>query len=324
MGYCSVGATQGQHWVHMRLRRRRGEGKLCLHSWAEVGALIRKWKAFLLWLRWFYVWWPYGAELTSHKSVRRKWYMLESRKGGRERNGGYYGYTGMQDLWGQRERSAEVTSLFCPILRQAGGPFVELCPWCYWCNLSSNYFGTTTVFPSLGQRIISVHRSAWIQRRSVSPVFQLSFSIFLLSWSPTCIYSAGYPASVKSHFQNFQPQVKQYWLLRQFPLLTIKTHNKTKALPAEGYENTRFGQVPYWETPFSCLVQVVAAGFPRSGKTQALDSMHQSPKSVTDLWYKSFNIENVCLGIGKSTMFVTETRTNPFNCRCEKMLDFLT
>lgn len=75
---------------------------------------------------------------------------------------------------------------------------------------------------------------------------------------------------------------------------------------------------PYWEVPFSCLVQVVAAGVPQSGKTQALDSVHQGPKPVTDLWYKSCNIENVSLAIGKSTMFVTEIRTNPFKCSCEK------
>lgn len=34
-----------------------------------------------------------GAELTGHRSVRMKWFVVESRRGGGERNGGYYSYT---------------------------------------------------------------------------------------------------------------------------------------------------------------------------------------------------------------------------------------
>lgn len=230
----------------------------------------------------------------------------------------------MQDLWGQRERSAEGTCLCGPILIEAGGPCAELCPWCYWCNLSSNYFGINTLFPSLRQRFTSMHRNAWIQRRPVSSGFCLSLSISLFSWSPTCFYSAVYSACVKNHFQTFQLQVK-YWLLRQFTLLTIKAQQNQGTSSWRLWKHQVWASPlgPYWEVPFSCSIQIIAVGIPWSGKTQALHSVHQGPKSVTGPWYKSFNIDNVCLGIGKSTMFFTEIRTNLFNCSCEKMLNFV-
>lgn len=52
-GYHSVGTTRRQRWVHLELPRRREKEKLCRHNRAKVGALTRRGKAFLLWLRWF-------------------------------------------------------------------------------------------------------------------------------------------------------------------------------------------------------------------------------------------------------------------------------